>query len=59
MLGEALTPVHIERVLRDDHAGRLVNANLEERLMRDVDEEVARAITRSRAWPAKRSISKC
>ena len=43
MVGEALTPAHIERVLRDDHAGRLGNADLEERLMRDVDEEGFRA----------------
>ena len=49
VVGEALTPAHIERVLRDDHAGRLGNADLEERLMRDVDEEGFRAITRSRA----------
>ena|GEM_PF-6124257 len=44
MVGKALTPAHIERVLRDDHTGRLGDADLEERLLRDVDEEGFRAI---------------
>ena len=44
VVGEALTPAHIERVLRDDHTGRLGDAVLEERLLRDVDEEGFRAI---------------
>ena len=44
MVGKALTPAHIERVLCDDHTGRLGDVDLEERLLRDVDEEGFRAI---------------
>ena len=44
VVGEALTPAHIERVLRDDHTGQLGDTDLEERLLRDVDEEGSRAI---------------
>jgi superfamily II DNA or RNA helicase len=44
VVGEVLTPAHIERVLRDYYAGRLGDADLEERLLRDVDEEHFRAI---------------
>ena len=47
VVGEVLTPAHIERVLRDYYAGRLGDADLEERLLRDVDEEHFRAICRN------------
>jgi superfamily II DNA or RNA helicase len=44
VVGEILPAAHIERVLRDYYAGRLGDADLEERLLRDVDEEQFRAI---------------
>ena len=44
VVGEVLPAAHIERVLRDFYAGRLGEEDLEERLLRDVDEGRFRAI---------------
>ncbi|MGQ0595032.1 MAG: hypothetical protein ACT4QB_21055 [Gammaproteobacteria bacterium] len=44
VIGEVLPAAHVERVLRDYYAGRLGDADLEERLLRDVDERQFRAI---------------
>jgi superfamily II DNA or RNA helicase len=44
VVGEILPPAHVERVLRDYYAGRLGEADLEERLLRNVDEGQFRAI---------------
>lgn len=44
VVGEVLPASHIERVLRDYYAGKLGDADLEERLLRNVDEEQFRAI---------------
>src|SRR2546422_2037652 len=44
VLGEVLPAAHVERVLRDYYAGRLGDADLEDRLLRDVDERQFRAI---------------
>jgi superfamily II DNA or RNA helicase len=44
VVGEVLPAAHVERVLRDYYAGRLGDADLEERLLRDVDEGQFRAI---------------
>jgi len=44
VLGEVLPAAHVERVLRDYYAGRLGDADLEDRLLRDVDEQQFRAI---------------
>ena len=44
VVGEILPAAHVERVLRDYYAGRLGEADLEERLLRDVDEGQFRAI---------------
>jgi superfamily II DNA or RNA helicase len=44
VVGEVLPSAHVERVLRDYYAGRLGDADLEERLLRDVDESQFRAI---------------
>ncbi len=44
VVGEVLPAAHVERVLRDYYAGRLGDAELEERLLRDVDEHRFRAI---------------
>ncbi|MEW6275976.1 MAG: helicase-related protein [Bacillota bacterium] len=44
VVGEILPAAHIERVLRDYYAGRLGDADLEERLLRNVDEKEFRAI---------------
>ena len=38
VVGEVLPAAHVERVLRDYYAGRLGDEDLEERLLRDVDE---------------------
>ena len=38
VVGEVLPSAHIERVLRDYYAGKLGDADLEERLLRNVDE---------------------
>ncbi|MBI2857230.1 MAG: DUF3883 domain-containing protein, partial [Chloroflexi bacterium] len=44
VVGEVLPAAHVERVLRDYYAGRLDDADLEERLLRDVDTGRFRAI---------------
>jgi len=44
VVGEVLPAAHIERVLRDYYAGRLGDADLEDRLLRDVDEGRFRSI---------------
>jgi superfamily II DNA or RNA helicase len=44
VVGEVLPAAHVERVLRDYYAGRLGDADLEDRLLRDVDEGQFRAI---------------
>jgi superfamily II DNA or RNA helicase len=44
VIGELLPPNEIERILRDYYAGKIGNADLEERLLRDVKEEHFRAI---------------
>ena len=44
VVGEVLPAAHVERVLRDFYAGRLGEADLEDRLLRDVDEGRFRAI---------------
>src|SRR6266581_8395078 len=44
VVGELLPAAQIERVLRDYYAGRLGDADLEDRLLRDVDEGRFRAI---------------
>lgn len=44
VVGEILPSTHIERVLRDYYAGRLGDADLEDRILRDVDEHQFRAI---------------
>jgi superfamily II DNA/RNA helicase len=44
VVGEVLPAAQVERVLRDYYAGRLGDADLEDRLLRDVDESQFRAI---------------
>ena len=44
VVGEVLPSAHIERVLRDYYAGKLGEEDLEERLLRDVDEQHFRSI---------------
>src|SRR5258705_8584524 len=44
VVGEVLPAAQIERVLRDYYAGRLGDVDLEDRLLRDVDEGHFRAI---------------
>ena len=44
VVGEVLPAAHIERVLRDYYAGKLGDADLEDRLLRNVDEGQFRAI---------------
>ena len=44
VVGEVLPSAHVERVLRDYYAGRLGDADLEDRLLKDVDEGRFRAI---------------
>lgn len=44
VVGEVLPTTQIERVLREYYAGRLGDADLEDRLLKDVDEERFRAI---------------
>ena len=44
VVGEILPAAHVERVLRDYYAGRLGDADLEDRLLRNVDEKQFRAI---------------
>ena len=44
VVGELLPSAHVERILRDYYAGKLGDADLEERLLEDVDEGRFRAI---------------
>ena len=44
VVGEILPSAHVERILRDYYAGKLGDADLEERLLRNVDEGQFRAI---------------
>lgn len=44
VVGEVLPAAHVERVLRDYYAGRLGDNDLEERMLRDVDEGQFRSI---------------
>ena len=44
VVGEVLPAAHVERVLRDYYAGKLGDADLEERLLKNVDERQFRAI---------------
>jgi superfamily II DNA or RNA helicase len=44
VIGEILPAAHVERVLRDYYAGKLGDADLEERLLKNVDERRFRAI---------------
>ena len=44
VVGEVLPSAHLERVLRDYYAGKLGDADLEERLLKNVDEGHFRAI---------------
>ncbi len=44
VVGEVLPAAHVERVLRDYYAGKLGDADLEERLLHDVDENRFRVI---------------
>ena len=44
VVGEVLPAAHIERVLRDYYAGKLGDADLEERLLKNVDEHEFRRI---------------
>ena len=44
VVGEVLPAAQVERVLRDYYAGRLGEEDLEDRLLRDVDEESFRSI---------------
>jgi len=44
VVGEVLPAAHIERVLRDYYAGKLGDADLEERLLENVDEKQFRSI---------------
>jgi superfamily II DNA or RNA helicase len=44
VVGEVLPAAHVERVLRDYYSGRLGDADLEDRLLRSVDEQQFRAI---------------
>ena len=61
VVGEILPAAHIERVLRDYYAGKLGDADLEDRLLRDVDEGRFRAICQNalEGLASKRSTSKC
>ena len=44
VVGEVLPSAHVERVLRDYYAGKLGEADLEDRLLKDVDESHFRTI---------------
>ena len=44
VVGEVLPSAHVERVLRDYYAGKLGDADLEDRLLKDVDEGHFRSI---------------
>ena len=47
VVGEVLPAAHVERVLQDYYAGRLGDADLEDRLLKDVDEGRFRDICRT------------
>ncbi len=47
VVGEVLPSAHVERVLRDYYAGKLGDSDLEERLLKDVDESHFRSICRT------------
>ena len=47
VVGEVMPAAHIERVLRDYYAGKLGDADLEDRLLHHVDEDHFRAICRN------------
>ena len=47
VVGEVLPAAHVKRVLRDYYAGKLGDADLEDRLLNDVDEGRFRAICRT------------
>ncbi len=47
VVGEVLPASHVERVLRDYYAGKLGDEDLEDRLLKDVDESRFRAICQS------------
>ena len=47
VVGEVLPSAHVEGVLRDYYAGKLGDADFEERLLKDVDESHFRAICQS------------
>ena len=47
VVGEVLPAAQVERVLRDYYAGKLGDADLEDRMLRDVDEERFRAICKT------------
>jgi len=47
VVGEILPSAHVERVLRDYYSGRLGDADLEDRLLKNVDEGQFRAICRN------------
>ena len=47
VVGEVLPAAQVERVLRDYYAGRLGQEDLEDRLLRDVDEESFRSICKT------------
>ena len=47
VVGEILPAAHVERVLRGYYAGELGDADLEDRLLKDVDEDHFRAICRT------------
>jgi hypothetical protein len=61
VVGEVLPAAHIERVLRDFYAGKFGNEDLEERLLKNVDEHHFRAFakTRSKALRHASSTWKC
>ena len=44
VVGEVLPAAHVDRVLRDYYAGKLGDADLEDRMLKDVDEHRFRAI---------------
>ena len=47
VVGEVLPAAHVERVLRDYYAGRLGEQDMEDRILRDVDEEHFRSICKT------------
>lgn len=58
VVGEVLPAAHVERVLRDYYAGRLGDADLEDRLLRNVDEQQFRAICQNALeWLASKKLN--